>query len=164
MTFFTSLLLLLLAAIALLQVSRRLSLPYPAMLALAGVVVALIPGTPTIQLDPQLALALFIAPALVDAAFDFPLGAAIRLWAPLLALAVVAVLVSTGVVAVIGVWFAGLPIAAAVALGAIVSPPDAAAATATLRSVSVPRSTDAVLKGESLFNDATALLLFSASR
>ena len=163
MTFFESLLALLLAAIVLLQLSRRLSLPYPAMLAAAGVVVALIPGSPTIRIDPQLALALFIAPALVDAAFDFPLGAARRLWQPLVALAVMAVLVTASLVAWVGWAYAGLPIAAAVALGAIVAPPDAAAATAVLSNVSIPRNSDAVLKGESLFNDATALLLFSAA-
>ena len=74
MSFFESLLVLLLAAILLLQVSRRLALPYPAMLAAAGVVLAMIPGTPSIGLVPEIALALFIAPALVDAAFDFPIG------------------------------------------------------------------------------------------
>jgi len=63
----------------------------------------------------------------------------------------------------LGCWFLGLPIAAALALGAIVAPPDAVAATAVLGSVSIPRSSDAVLRGESLFNDATALLLFSGA-
>ena len=72
MTFFESLLLLLLAAIALLQVARRLSLPYPAMLAGAGVIVALIPGAPSIPIEPSTYLALFIVPALVDAAYDTP--------------------------------------------------------------------------------------------
>ena len=80
MTFFESLLVLLLAAIVLLQVARRLSLPYPAMLAGAGVIVALIPGTPTIPIEPSTYLALFIAPALVDAAYDFPPGATRRFW------------------------------------------------------------------------------------
>jgi CPA1 family monovalent cation:H+ antiporter len=163
MTFFESLLLLLLAAIALLQVARRLSLPYPAMLAAAGVMVALIPGAPTIPIEPSTYLALFIVPALVDAAYDFPPGATRRFLGPLVALAVVAVIVTTGVVAWIAAAFLGLPLAAAVALGAIVAPPDAAAATAVLRGFSLPRSTDAVLKGESLFNDATALLLFSGA-
>ena len=163
MTFFESLLALLLAAILCLQVSRRIGLPYPAMLAAAGVAVALIPGSPTIVLQPETALALFITPALVDAAFDFPLGAALRLWVPLVALAVVAVLVTAGLVAWAGWAMAGLPIAAAVALGAIVAPPDAVAATAVLGNLSIPRSTDAVLRGESLFNDATALLLFGAA-
>jgi hypothetical protein len=72
MTFFESLLVLLAIAILLLQISRRLTIPYPAMLAAAGVVLALVPGAPRIGLDPHTALALFIAPALVDAAFDFP--------------------------------------------------------------------------------------------
>ena len=163
MTFFESLLALLLAAIVLLQIARRLSLPYPAMLATAGVVVAVIPGAPAIPIDPHTALALFLAPTLFDAAFDLPIGAARKLWAPLVAFAVVAVLVTASVVAWIGWAFAGLPVAAAVVLGAIVAPPDAAAATAVLSGVSIPRNSDAVLRGESLFNDATALLLFTGA-
>ncbi|WP_420136523.1 cation:proton antiporter [Sphingomonas sp.] len=163
MSFFESLLVLALASILLLQVSRRLSIPYPAMLATAGVVLALIPGTPSISLDPHIALALFIAPALVDAAYDFPVGAVWRLWRPLVALAVVAVLLTAGAVAWVGVAVAGLPFYAALALGAIVAPPDAAAATAILGSVSMPRRSVAILKGESLLNDALALLLFGAA-
>jgi monovalent cation/hydrogen antiporter len=162
-TFFESLLALLAVAILLLQVSRRLAIPYPAMLAAAGVALALIPGAPQITLDPHTALALFIAPALVDAAFDFPVGAVRRLWRPLFALAVVAVALSAGAVAGLGIAMAGLPLYAALALGAIVAPPDAAAATAILGSVRMPRRSVAVLKGESLLNDATALLLFSAA-
>ena len=163
MTFFESLLALLAIAILLLQVSRRLAIPYPTMLAAAGVVLALVPGAPRIDLDPHMALALFIAPVLVDAAYDFPVGTVRRLWRPLFALAVVAVLLSAGAVAWLGVALAGLPLYAALALGAIVAPPDAAAATAILRSVSMPRRSVDVLKGESLLNDATALLLFSAA-
>ncbi len=163
MTFFESLLVLLLAAVFLLQVSRRLAVPYPAMLATAGVLVALVPGAPTIALDPDTALALFIAPVLLDAAYDFPTGVAQRLWRPLVVLAILAVLVTTGVVAWLGWMVAGLPWAAAITLGAIVAPPDAAAATAVIGAVSVPRSTEVVLKGESLFNDATALLLFGGA-
>ncbi|MEG3150798.1 cation:proton antiporter [Sphingomonas sp. ZT3P38] len=163
MTFFESMIALVLMAILLLQVSRRTWIPYPTMLAAAGVVVALVPGSPVIRLDGHTAMALFIAPVLVDAAFDFPLAAIRRLWRPLLALAVVAVVLTTGVVAWIGWAFAGLPIAAAITLGAIVAPPDAAAATTVLRSAKLPRRTVEVLTGESLLNDATALLLFSAA-
>jgi CPA1 family monovalent cation:H+ antiporter len=163
MTFFESLLVLLAAAVLLLQISRRLAIPYPSMLAAAGVGLALIPGVPRIGLDPHTALALFIAPALVDAAFDFPVGAVRRLWRPLFALAVLAVALSAGAVAYLGVMVAGLPVYAALALGAIVAPPDAAAATAVLRNVRMPRRSVAVLKGESLLNDASALLLFSAA-
>jgi CPA1 family monovalent cation:H+ antiporter len=163
MSFFESLLILLLAAIALLQVSRRFALPYPSLLAAAGVAVTLVPGITSFPIDPKLALALFIAPALVDAAFDFPIAMARRLWGPLVALAIGGVVVTAALVAWAGWMFMGLPIAAALVLGAIVAPPDAAAATAVLSSMAIPRRTDAVLRGESLFNDAAALLLFSGA-
>lgn len=163
MTFFESLIALLLMAVVLLQVSRRTPIPYPTMLAGAGVIVALIPGAPSIGLEGHTALALFLAPVLLDAAFDFPLAAIRTLWRPLLALAVFAVLLTTAVVAWIGWAWAGLPVAAAITLGAIVAPPDAAAATSVLRSAALPRRTVEVLTGESLLNDATALLLFGAA-
>jgi len=163
MSFFESLLILLAVAILLLQLSRRLSIPYPAMLAAAGVALGLIPGAPLIRLEPHTALALFIAPALVDAAFDFPVGAVRQFWRPLLMLAVLLVFATAGAVAWVGVELAGLPLYAALALGAIVAPPDAAAATAVLRSVDMPRRSVIVLKGESLLNDASALLLFGAA-
>ena len=163
MTFFESLLALLLIAIVLLQLARRLSLPYPTMLAGAGVIVAMIPKAPSFSIDPSTCLALFIAPAVVDAAFDFPPGATRRFVAPLVTYAVIAVVLTTAVVAWISWALLRLPLAAGIALGAVVSPPDAAAATAVLRKFSLPRQTDAVLKGESLFNDATALLLFSGA-
>lgn len=163
MNFFETLLVLLLVAVLLLQVARRLSVPYPSMLAMAGTAVALVPGVPYIALDPEIALALFIAPALLDAAFDFPLGTARRYWVPLVVFAVGGVVVTALTVAVAGWAYAGLPFAAALVLGAIVAPPDAAAATAVLSGMSIPRNTDAVLRGESLFNDAAALLIFSAA-
>lgn len=163
MTFFESLLVLLLAAIVLLQLSRRLSLPYPAMLAIAGVAVALIPGSPAISFEPETALALFMAPVVLDAAYDFPIGAVRRMRRQLIVLAVVAVIATAALVAVLGWKLIGLPMAAALALGAIVAPPDAAAATAVLKAISIPRDANTLLKGESLFNDATALLLFSGA-
>jgi monovalent cation/hydrogen antiporter len=163
MSFFESLLLLLLVAIVLLQIARRMALPYPAMLAVAGVAVAFIPGAPIIRIDPETALALFIAPVLLDAAYDYPVDAASTLWRPLVVLAAGAVLTTALVVAAVGRWAAGLPVAAALVLGAIVAPPDAAAAVAVLGTVSLPRRTIGVLKGESLFNDAVALLLFNGA-
>lgn len=163
MALFESILTLLLLAILLLQVSRRLGIPYPTMLAAAGLCVAALPWAPEINLDPHLVLVLFIAPAILDAAYDFPLRAIRQYWIPLVALAFGAVVVTTAAVAWVGVAFAGLPVAAAFALGAIVSPPDAAAAAAMLNRPSVPRKTATVLKGESLLNDATALMIFSVS-
>ena len=106
MSFFESLLALVAAAVLLLQVSRRLTVPYPTMLAGAGVCLALVPGAPRISIEPHTALALFLAPALVDAAFDFPVADIRKLWRPLFALAVVAVALSAGAVAWLGVAFA----------------------------------------------------------
>ena len=135
MTFFESLLALLLIAIVLLQLARRLSLPYPTMLAGAGVIVAMIPKAPSFSIDPSTCLALFIAPAVVDAAFDFPPDATRRFIAPLVTYAVIAVVLTTAVVAWISWAVLRLPLAAGIALGAVVSPPDAAAATAVLTKI-----------------------------
>jgi monovalent cation/hydrogen antiporter len=163
MALFQSILTLLMLSVLLLQASRRLHIPYPTMLAVAGVLVAALPWAAALSFDPGLALALFIAPAILNSAFDFPLRAIRTYWLPLLALAVVAVLVTTAAVAWAGVALAGLPLAAAVVLGAIVSPPDAAAAAAMLNRPDLPRSTATVLKGESLLNDAVALLIFGVA-
>jgi Na+/H+ antiporter len=162
-TFFESLVALLAVATLLLQVTRRMRLPYPGILAAAGVAVAMVPGAPDIPIDPPTVLALFIAPILVDSAYDFPLAAARRMLLPLFFYAVVAVLATTAVVVGINALTIGLPIAVAITLGAIVAPPDAAAATAVLSNLPIARRVDTLLKGESLFNDATALLLFSAA-
>ena len=163
MALFESTLVLVLVAIFLLQISRSLTIPYPTLLALAGVLVAALPGAPMIEIDPQLAMALFIAPALLNASFDFPAPMLRRFWRPLLAMAGMAVLVTTAAVAWVGVALAGLPLAAAIALGAIVAPPDAAASAALLGRLNLPRSTVRVLEGESLLNDAVALLIFSGA-
>lgn len=163
MALFESLLTLAAVAIVLLQVSRRLTIPYPTMLAISGVAVAALPWSPSIGIDPQLALALFIAPALLDAAYDLPPRELRRHWPALFALAGIAVLLTTAAVAWAGVALAGMPLAAAIALGAIVAPPDAAAAAAMLARFKLPRRMVTVLKGESLLNDAVALLIFSAA-
>lgn len=162
-TFFETLVALLAVAVLLLQVARRAHVPYPAVLAAAGVAVATLPGAPAIPIDAHTALALFIAPVLVDAAYDYPLGSARRMAVPLIVFAVVAVLATTVIVVTISALTIALPLAAAITLGAIVAPPDAAAATAVLANLPVARRVDALLKGESLFNDATALLLFTAA-
>jgi CPA1 family monovalent cation:H+ antiporter len=163
MALFESILTLLLLAIVLLQVSGRLGIPYPTMLALAGVAVAALPWAPAIHIDSNLVMTLFIAPAILDAAFDFPKRALKRFWIAFIALAVLAVVVTAAAVAWAAVGWAHIPLAAAVALGAIVAPPDAAAATAIMRQVSLPRDTVLVLAGESLLNDAVALLIFGVA-
>ena len=163
MLLFESTLFLLAVAIALAQVSRRFGMPYPTMLAMAGLVIAMLPWPLDIRFDPQLALALFIAPVLLDAGFDLPPRTLLRYWLPLISLAAVAVILTTVFVAWAGMAWGGLALAPAIALGAIVAPPDAAAASAVLARFQLPRNTVTVLKGESLLNDAVSLLIFMAA-
>ncbi|SIT57107.1 Na+/H+ antiporter [Mesorhizobium prunaredense] len=163
MALFELTLVLLLIAVALTGLSRRLEIPYPSLLALAGVGIAFVPGAPTIEIDPELALALFIAPVLLDAAYDTSLRDLKRYRLSLALLALGAVVFTTVVVAFVGWKMAGLPVAAAIALGAIVAPPDAVAASAVLGQFKVPHRITAILQGESLLNDATALLIYRIS-
>jgi CPA1 family monovalent cation:H+ antiporter len=152
---------LLLVGAALAAWARRLGLPYPALLALAGVGLALIPGTPTVSLDPELALALFVAPVLLDAAFDASPRDLRENWRPVAGLALFAVAVTVAAVALVARWVVPeRPWAVAIASGAIVAPPDAAAATAVLRQLRPPHRILVILEGESLFNDASALLIY----
>ncbi|TGS85291.1 sodium:proton antiporter [Mesorhizobium sp. M3A.F.Ca.ET.174.01.1.1] len=160
MALFELTLVLLLIAVALTAVSRWLEVPYPSLLALAGAGIAFLPGAPMIEIDPDLALALFIAPVLLDAAYDTSLRDLKRYRLSLVLLALGAVIFTTVVVAFVGWKMAGLPIAAAIALGAIVAPPDAVAASAVLGQFKVPHRLTAILQGESLLNDATALLIY----
>src|SRR3954449_962564 len=161
MQLFELVIVLLLAGAALAAFARRNGLPYPALLALAGAALALVPGTPTVMLDPELALALFIAPVLLDAAFDTSARDLRENWRPVASLALIAVVLTVAGVALAVRWLVPeVPWAAAIALGAIVAPPDAAAATAVLRQLRPPHRLLIILEGESLFNDASALLIY----
>ncbi|QSQ25528.1 cation:proton antiporter [Pyxidicoccus parkwayensis] len=152
---------LLLAGAALTALSKRLGTPYPAMVALAGAGLALVPGTPTLVLDPELALTLFVAPVLLDAAFDASLRDLRANWRPVAGLAIGAVALTIVVVAVVArLLVPDMSWAVAIALGAIVAPPDAAAATAVLKQLHPPYRLLVILEGESLFNDASALLIY----
>jgi CPA1 family monovalent cation:H+ antiporter len=141
--------------------SDRLGVPYPALLALVGTLIALLPGAPRVALDPPVALALFVAPTLLDAAYDASPRDLKTNISSVVSLAVVLVVLTVVSVA----WAARLVVtdlgwAAALALGAIVAPPDASAATAVLRKLRPPHRLLIILEGESLFNDATSLLIY----
>jgi len=152
---------LLLGGAVLAAVARRLATPYPALVAIAGAALALLPRVPVLVLDPELALTLFVAPVLLDAAFDASQRDLRRNWRAVASLALGAVALTVVVVAVVAhALVPGMPWAAAVALGAIVAPPDAAAATAVLKQLRPPHRLLVVLEGESLFNDASALLIY----
>jgi monovalent cation/hydrogen antiporter len=140
-----------------------LKVPYPIPLVLGGLVLGLVPGIPDVQLDPDLVLLVFLPPLLYSSAFFADLRA-LRADARVISLSAVGlVLATTAVVAVIGHEVIDLPWAMAFALGAIVSPTDPAAATAIMRRVGAPRRTVNILEGESLFNDATALVAYKVA-
>jgi monovalent cation/hydrogen antiporter len=161
MLLFQWILILLVCAVAFTAIARRLNLPFPSLIALGGTALAFIPNAPEFELDPQLTLALFVAPVLLDAAYDTSLRDLKRNWVPVLSLVVIAVGITTVAVAWLVHWMVpGLPWAAAIALGAIVAPPDAAAASAVLRRLNLPHRMLVILEGESLLNDATALLVY----
>src|SRR5262245_193939 len=163
MIIFEWILSILLGAVLLSVLARRLRVPYPALLALGGTVLAFIPGAPRIVLDPELALALFVAPVLLDAAYDTSPRDLRDNWLPVSSLVLIAVLVTTGAVAAVARALTGMPWPAAIALGAIVAPPDAAAATAVLRQVPLPQRIVTILEGERLLNDASALLVYGVA-
>jgi Na+/H+ antiporter len=149
------------AAVILAAGARRVGAPYPVFLALGGALLAFLPGAPSFTVPPELALALFVAPVLLDAAYDASLRDLRDNWAPVTGLVVFAVGLTTAAVAVVAhTVIPTMPWAGAIVLGAVVAPPDAVAATAVLRPLRPPHRILTILEGESLLNDASALLIY----
>ena len=149
------------AAVILAAGARRVGAPYPVFLALGGALLAFVPSAPSFTLPPELVLALFVAPILLDAAYDASLRDLKDNWAPVTGLVIVAVGLTTVAVAVVArAIIPSMPWAPAIALGAVVAPPDAVAATAVLRPLRPPHRLLTILEGESLLNDASALLIY----
>jgi len=149
------------AAVALSWAARSVGLPYPIALVLGGALLGFVPGLPPLPLDPNLILVIVLPPVLYQAALltswrDF--RANIR---AISLLAIGLVIATTAAVAATFKWLVPeAPWAAAFALGAIVSPPDAVAATAVLSRMNIPRRIVTILEGESLVNDASGLVLY----
>ncbi len=140
--------------------ASRTGIPYPIVLVLGGLALGLIPGLPHIELDPDLVLLVFLPPLLYAAAF-FAEPRTLRGYARALTLTAVGlVLATTVLVAVVGHELLDLSWPMAFALGAIVSPTDPIAATAIMRRLRVPRLIVNLVEGESLVNDAAALVAY----
>ena len=149
------------AALVLAGTARHFGAPYPVFLALGGAVLAFVPGAPTITVPPELVLAIFVAPILLDAAYDASLRDLKDNWAEVTGLVVFAVgLTTLAVAVVVRTLMPEIPWGPAIALGAVVAPPDAVAATSVLRQLKPPHRILTILEGESLLNDATALLIY----
>lgn len=154
-------LLLLAVSAGLRLIADRLTIPYAAILVVGGLLIAFIPGLPRVTLPPDVLFLIFVPPLLYWGAASFPLRDFRRQIGPIVRLAVVLVLVSTAAVAVVAhALHPSFTWAAAIALGAIVSPPDPVAVLSVTRSLRAPRWIESILEGEGLVNDATALVIY----
>lgn len=150
-----------LAIIVLHYIAHRLGLPPSVALLAGGGTLAFVPGLPTISVNPELVLVIFLPPLLLDGAWSISVDRLKRHVFGIASLAIGAVLFTTVIVAVVVHFLMpSLPWAACAALGAIVSPPDAVSARAVLERIRIPRRLQILLEGESLLNDASGLVLF----
>lgn len=158
------LLALLVVVAVLVTISRRIHVPYPVLLLVGGLVVGLVPGIPSLELDPEIVFLVVLPPLLYVSAFLTPIRDFRSNLKNITSLAIGLVAASAGVIAVIAIALVpGMTWPLAAALGAIVSPPDAIAASAIAQRLAVPRRVISILEGESLLNDATALTIYRAA-
>jgi len=158
------LLALLVVVAVLVTISRKIRVPYPVLLLLGGLVVGLIPGIPPLELDPEIVFLVVLPPILYVSAFLTPIRDFRSNLKNISSLAIGLVAVSAAVVAALAMALVpGMSWPLAAALGAIVSPPDAVAASAIAQRLAVPRRVVSILEGESLLNDATALTIYRAA-
>jgi monovalent cation/hydrogen antiporter len=152
----------LLAVVAALQLlAKRVAVPLPILLVIAGLLLALLPGLPRIQLNPQLVLLIFLPPLVYEAAANTSWADFRRHLRPITLLAFGLMLVTIVMVAIVAhLVFPGMGWGPAFVLGAVVAPPDVAAAIAIMRRLRVPRRIALVLEGEGLTNDVTALIMY----
>src|SRR5438105_9599043 len=144
---------------ALVVIAQKITLPYPVVLVLAGLALSFVPRLPEVKLNPDIVFYFFLPPLIYPAALFTSWRDFRRNLRPILWLAIGLVLFTMVAIAYVAHSLnPALPWAAAFALGAIVSPPDAIAATSVIRRLPVPHRIEAILEGESLVNDATALV------
>ncbi|MCX4833104.1 Na+/H+ antiporter [Streptomyces sp. NBC_01016] len=152
---------LLLGAVLTVPLGDRLGLPSPVLMTLLGIALALIQAVPNVDINPDLILPLVLPPLLYAAVHRTSWRQFAANKRPIFLLAVALVFVTTAAVAFTAdAIVPGLPVAAAVALGALVAPPDPVAATAVAGQLGLPRRMVSILEGEGLFNDVTAIVLY----
>lgn len=141
--------------------ARKLRIAYPIFLVLAGLALGFLPGIPNVRINPDLVFLVILPPILFDAAQNTSWRAMWRWRRIILVMAIGFVLFTATAVAFVSCWLIpGFTLAEGFLLGAIISPPDAAAATAILQYVRLPKGLVSILEGESLLNDATSLTVF----
>ena len=146
--------------VAIAMLAGRIGIATPLVLVVVGIGIGYLPGVPLIELDPEIILLGVLPPLLYAAAVNVPILDLKRNVGPITALSVVLVIISALVIgALLHLVVPSIPFAAAVALGAVVAPTDAVAATSIGKRVGMPPRLVTILEGESLVNDATSLVL-----
>ncbi|MFJ4845956.1 MULTISPECIES: Na+/H+ antiporter [unclassified Streptomyces] len=155
---------LMLAAIIMVPLGDRLGLPSPVLMTLLGVVLALLPFVPNVQIDPALILPLVLPPLLYASVQRTSWRQFAANKRAIFLLAVALVLITTAAVGgIASAVVPGISLAGAVALGALVAPPDPVAATAVAGRLGLPRRMVSTLEGEGLFNDVTAIVVYNVA-
>jgi Na+/H+ antiporter len=152
--------LLLSAIVALALLAKRLGIPYPIVLVVGGLVLALIPGVPVVELRPDLVFLLFLPALIFGDGWTTDYRAFKRFYQPIFMLAIGLVIFTSFAVAYVAHWMIGFPLALGFVLGAILSPTDAVAADAIAEEVGLPQRMQTIIGGESLVNDATGLVTY----
>ncbi|MGH3833700.1 MAG: cation:proton antiporter [Pseudonocardiaceae bacterium] len=140
--------------------ARRLRVPAPSLLVIAGVIVALLPGVPAVAVTPDAVSLVVLPPLLFAAGEELPWRDLRAVWRPVTALAVGLVGVSAAAAGALAIALTPLPVGMAFVLGAVLASTDPVAVAALARRLSLPPRVQALVQAESLFNDATSLLLF----
>lgn len=155
---------LLLSAVLLVGFAQKINVPYPIILILGGAAIGFVPGIDNIYFNPNLVLMIFLPPILYYSAFGISFREFQRNWKNIFSLALGLVALTTFVVGVIFKWlFPQFPWALAFAFGAIISPPDAIAVTSILKRFAINQRLITLLEGESLINDASAIVIYKIS-
>jgi len=152
---------LVIAIVLTIMLANRIKVAYPVLLVLVGLGISLIPGIPTIHMDPELIFIIFLPPLLYEAAWSISWKELWRWRRIVTSFAFVVVfLTAMSVAFVANSFIPGFSLALGFLLGGIVSPPDAVSAGAILKFVKVPKRMSSILEGESLLNDASSLIIF----
>jgi Na+/H+ antiporter len=152
----------LVAAIVLIEMlAAKLRIAYPVLLVIAGLLISFIPGLPAVKIDPDMIFFIFLPPLLFEASWSISFKEMKKWWRIIGSFAFLVVLFSAFAVAVFTNYFIpGFTLVLGFLLGGIVSPPDAVSTGAIMKFVKIPKSTAAILEGESLLNDASSLIIF----
>jgi CPA1 family monovalent cation:H+ antiporter len=152
---------LILAISFLVMLGQRLNISYPIFLVLGGLAISFIPGLPKFKISPDLVFLIFLPPLLYDAAWNTSWKEFWK-WRRVISMFAFGLVLITSVVVafVSSSIIPGFTLSLGYLLGAIISPPDAVAASSVLKGIKIPKRMTAILEGESLMNDATSLIIF----